>query len=124
MATPYFYLKRILLTNAIFNTGIRMEGVCAEDFSIVTKHPFVKAAVQKEPYPTEDEIDQFMRAHGFRLVQDATTQWFRVDGRILVVDTRSRNFIKAPPVANDPYGLVPIDVIVSEEPEDVEIQTG
>jgi len=101
-----------------------MEGICEEDRSIVTKHPFVKAAVEKAPYPTEEEIDRFMRALGFKLVHEATTQWFRADGRILVVDTRPQNFIKAPPVAGDPFGLVPIDVIVSTEPEDVDIQTG
>jgi hypothetical protein len=118
-ATPLFYLQRLDLMNNIFLSDLRLEGVAlgAPDFEnveklspyAVTSQGYIEIADEKHPHPTEQEIADFMMAHGFNLIEDSCFNWFRESDGIIVTDAKPLNFV------NSPEGIVPIDLILSRE---------
>jgi hypothetical protein len=108
-ATPYFFLRRLELTNQVFASDLRLEGVTTGDkTSIVISQPWAYPADLRNPLPSSAEIRGFMVSLGFEPVADSPIDWFRKLDGIHVSDARSDNFIKCQ------EGLVPIDLIISQ----------
>lgn len=109
-ATPYFYLRRLVLTNQVFHSDLLLEYVTpADKTSIVISQPWAYPADPNNPTPDWIEIGEFMQSLEFELVPDTLYEWYRRLDRIRVSDARRDNFIKS---AN---GVIPIDVIVGQE---------
>jgi hypothetical protein len=64
-ATPLFYLRRLKLTNRVFDTDLRLEGIALgkPNFGnegdlmpyIVTSQSYIERADKKHPHPSEEE---------------------------------------------------------------------
>jgi hypothetical protein len=109
-ATPYFYLRRLELTNEFFGSDLRLECVTSGDRpSIVVSQPWAQPADPKKPLPTPAEIHDFMTELDFEPVLNASYEWFRKSDGVRVSDARPDNFIKSE------NGVVPIDLVVSKE---------
>jgi hypothetical protein len=114
-ATPYFYLRRLELTNQLFRTDFRLEGVALGEPEFgadktpapyaVTSQKFIEAT--KPEHPSEEEIICFMLEMGFTMLENSCYNWVRDDG-FIVTDTKELNFI------NSIEGIVPIDLIISK----------
>jgi len=109
-ATPYFYLRRVDLMNRIFGLNIRVEAVTPGDKpSIVTSEPFHQAADPLHPHPSDEEIEQFMRKHGFEPVSNFGDRgWVRKADGVMALDAFPKNFIKTS------KGIVPVDLILQD----------
>lgn len=115
-ATPMLYLERLLMTNFVFDTDLRLEGVLLDKLaayddgfnkpSIVISQEWIDAQDEYSPYPSEQEIRDFMEGLGFCLLPDCLTKWKK--DRVIVSDTREHNFIKSA------VGLIPIDLMINE----------
>ncbi|MEN3943948.1 hypothetical protein WJU23_21780 [Prosthecobacter sp. SYSU 5D2] len=93
--TPAGYLRRLRLSNLIFDDDVTFEGIWNRQGgpSIITS----QAYIQPHPHrfiPTEDEISAFLHGLGF-VMNETTGLWERDDG-IELADTHDRNFIRAP----------------------------
>ncbi|WP_411847762.1 hypothetical protein AAFN60_18420 [Roseibacillus persicicus] len=102
--TPGGYLRRLRLSNLIFNDDVRFEGVLERPSgaSIVTS----QQAVHPHPerfVPTQEEISGLLTSLGFE--QTRGTAWYRAADGITLGDCHDRNFIRTP-VAS----IVAIDV--------------
>ena len=107
IATPYFYLRRLALANRAFDSGINLEGVTAgEKPSIVTTLLFYRAADLHSPHPTTEEVAIYMYGQGFEPARNVRDSWSRELDGLIVLDTRSANFIKTI------EGIVPIDLVL------------
>jgi len=110
-ATPYFYLRRIALMNQVFGSDIRVEGVTSgENPSIITSQPYHDAYDKNSPHPSEKEIAEFMRSQGFESHPTFEYGWVRKADGITALDAKPDNFIKTKD------GIVPVDLIMQEEP--------
>jgi hypothetical protein len=117
-ATPVFYLRRLQLMNRLFHSDLRMEGVLlgkslilfaqGEQASIVISQEWFHPADKSNPYPTENEIAEFMTALDFAVSQNSYFGWYREMDGIKILDARPDNFIKSA------AGVVPIDLVVSQ----------
>lgn len=117
-ATPFFYLQRLELMNQEFPTDLRLEGVALgkPNFGnegdlrpyIVTSQRFIERIDKNRPHPSEQEIEGFMVALGFRLIENSCYNWFRESDGLVVTDTKQLNFI----ISHE--GIVPIDLIISD----------
>ncbi len=76
---------------------------------MVISQPWIDAANENDPHPTEAEIVAFMESLGFSRLEDSFYGWYNSEKGIRVVDARPDNFI------NSSQGVVPIDLIISEE---------
>jgi 5-enolpyruvylshikimate-3-phosphate synthase len=109
VATPYFYLCRIVLVNQVFGADLRLEGVTAGDpSSVITSQPLVEAADPAHPLPLPEETQELMAQFGFEPVPNLPFDWFRESDQVRVSDARPDNFIKTP------NGVVPIDLVVGQ----------
>lgn len=108
-ASPYFYLCRLLFSNDIFDLDLRFEGVInGEWIALLISQPWTYPKDIKNPYPTDDEVQEFMAALDFEPIQGSPHEWFRESDGYHVCDGRPDNFIKSQ------SGVVPIDLIVSK----------
>jgi len=106
------------LTNQLFLTDLRFEGVALGKPTFQPEKPpvpfavssqlFIEAADNKSTHPSEYEIKEYMMRLGFSLLENCETNWIRKSDGIVVTDTRVVNFI------NSDEGIVPIDLIVSK----------
>lgn len=120
-ATPLFYLRRLQLMNRVFSSDLHLEGMAfgkslfigdqGERPCMVISQPWIDAADENNPHPSEAEIATFMESLGFSPLKDSYFGWSREDDGITIIDARPDNFIKS--VA----GVVPIDLVVSQEPD-------
>jgi hypothetical protein len=102
-------IRRLELTNQIFCSDLRLEGVIAGDKpSVLISQPWAHPADPRCPLPSSTEICDFMASLGFERVADAPFEWFIKSDRIQVFDARPDNFIKSKD------GVVPIDLVVSQ----------
>ena len=118
-ATPLFYIHRLLLTNRIFDSGLRLEGVAfgksliigsqGEKPCMVISQPWIEAADENNPFPTEADVAKFMGLLGFIPIKNSFFAWHNTEKGITVYDARPDNFI------NSFQGVVPIDLVVAEE---------
>lgn len=110
-ATPYFYLRRIELTNEFFDSDLRLEGVTLGDkISIVISQPWAHPADPSRPVPSDAEVGDFMSRLGFERVANTKFEWVSKSNRLRVSDARPDNFIKSKD------GVVPIDLVVGRDP--------
>jgi hypothetical protein len=119
-ATPMFYLCRLLLMNREFDSDLRLEGiifgkslligVTGDQPCMVISQPWHRPANKNFPHPSNMEIKEFMESLGFAEMKGSYFGWFKAEGKIKVIDARPDNFIKTE------YGVIPIDLVVSEEP--------
>ena len=117
-ATPFFYLRRIDLTNQFFRTDLRFEGVALGEPEFgndkshlpytVSSQKFIEASNNQPRHPSEEEIKKYMIRLGFSLLENCETCWIRQSDGIVITDTREDNFI------NSAEGIVPVDLIISK----------
>ncbi len=118
--TPLFYLRRLELMNRAFKSGLRLEGIMlgksliigatGDQASIVVSQPWIRAADRNHPHPSGAEIDEFMESLGFAVLSRSYYGWRRKADGIIILDARADNFVKSA------EGVVPIDLVISEEP--------
>ncbi len=118
-ATPLFYLRRLELMNRVFDSDLRLEGVAfgksliigeqGEKPCMVISQPWIRAADQNNPYPSEKEIEQFMKLLDFAPMKGSYFGWHRKKDGVTIRDARPDNFIKSS------EGVVPIDLVISTE---------
>ncbi|MEW6159368.1 MAG: hypothetical protein AB1813_18230 [Verrucomicrobiota bacterium] len=109
-ATPYFYLLRIELTNQVFGSDLKLEGVTkGAKPSIIISQPWAHPADPRSPLPSSVEVESFMISLYFEPVADTPFEWFRKVDQVRVSDARTDNFIKSK------SDVVPIDLIVEQE---------
>jgi Serine/Threonine/Tyrosine Kinase found in polyvalent proteins len=116
-ATPLFYLRRLELMNRVFGSDLQLEGVTfgksfiigarGEKPCLVISQPWIDAADENNPHPTETEIEKFMESLGFSPLTGAFFGWRNEEKGITVLDARPDNFI------NSPAGVIPIDLVIS-----------
>ena len=116
-ATPLFYLRRLELMNRIFGSDLRLEGVAlgkslligapGEKPCLVISQPWIDAADENLPHPSEAEVAEFMEALYFSPLTGTFYGWRNNENEITVLDARPDNFIKSP------VGVVPIDLVIS-----------
>jgi hypothetical protein len=93
--------------NEVFGSDIRVEGITPGDKpSIITSEPYHEAADEKSPYPTPQEIGDYMRSRGFNPMPNAENAWRRAADGISAYDVRPQNFIKTKD------GVVPVDLVL------------
>ncbi len=114
------YLHRLHLQNTVFGDDIRLEGGMAAaggpiiigqplgEFSLVISQPWLEALDHADQFPTEAEIDVFMRGIGFEPIPEALYGWRSSDGSLIVLDAKPDNLIKTP------CGILPFDVLLTE----------
>jgi hypothetical protein len=117
-ATPLEYLRRFELQNRIFGDDVQLEGVMQTGTpsllvdavpggcSLVISQPWLMAADEYHPHPTEIEVDVIMQERSFRPLSDCPFGWLREDDGVLVMDAKPDNFIKTPD------GILPFDLIM------------
>jgi hypothetical protein len=102
-------LIRLELTNRVFGSDLRLEGVTrGEKTSIVISQPWAHPFDLKSPTPSPAEIWEFMMSLGFEPIPDAPFDWLRKSEGVRVSDARPDNFIKTD------EGVVPIDIVISK----------
>ena len=105
---PLEYLKRMALSDAVFASGEKLEGITfhpgSRRLALVISQDFVKGE-----HPTEPEIDAWMAARGFPKASDKT-HGFYVGHGLVVADASPKNWIKNPQTGT----LTPIDIRVAE----------
>jgi hypothetical protein len=116
-ATPLSYLRRIELMNIVFEDDLVFEGVsfAVPRFEskegklpyLVISQGLVDMADRESPYPSREEVSEFMETLGFSMLANFTYQWYRERDQIVVADAKPPNFIKSP------QGIVPIDLLIS-----------
>jgi len=124
-ATPLFYLRRLLLMNRVFDSIIRFEGIFFAASMLIGKtdglypcivvsQPWHAPGSVTNPHPSISEIKEFMEAVGFTEKPGSYFGWFKREEKVKlsVVDARRDNFIKT----DD--GVIPIDLVISEEPQE------
>lgn len=119
-ATAAEYLHRLHLQNTVFGDDIRLEGGMTAtggpviigqppgEFSLVISQPWLEALDNADQFPTEAEIDVFMRGIGFEPIPGSLYGWRSVDATLVVLDAKPDNLIKTP------AGILPFDVLLTE----------
>ncbi len=106
-ATPYFYLRRIILTNEVFHSEIKLVGITrGENPSIIISQPYAHPDDMENPIPSDEEIRAFMTSLEFESIDGTSLNWIRKADGIRVSDAKPDNFIKTQ------GKLTPIDLIV------------
>jgi hypothetical protein len=115
-----FYLRRLQLMNREFASDLRLEGIMfgkslligatGNQPCMVISQPWHRPANRNFPHPSQIEIKEFMESLGFTEVKGSYFGWFKAQSKIRVFDARPDNFIKTQ------YGVIPIDLVISEEP--------
>ena len=82
-----------------------------EQPSIVISQEWAHPADEKDPLPSDAEVDAFMTGLRFERVEDSPIDWTKKSDGIRVSDARTDNFIKSK------EGVIPIDLIVGYENE-------
>lgn len=117
-ATLPEYLNRLRLTNEVFGTDIRIEGIArrADELDedkftsdLVISQSNIRPKDPENAEPTQDRINSFMREEGFSPVP-GLHKWRRAEDGLLVADAKPDNFIETE------NGVVPIDLLISQEP--------
>lgn len=120
-ATAGEYLHRLHLQNLIFNDEIRLEGGMVVSggpfiigkptggFAFVISQPWLEAADNKQQYPSEGAIDEFLRGIGFEPLLRAFYGWRSFDQTLIILDAKPDNFIATP------AGIFPIDLLLTEQ---------
>ena len=119
IATPLDYLIRFDLHNRVFLDDVRLEGIILADedsqlpgaignCSIVISQRWLVAAEPENPYPTESEIEIFMRQLGFEPLPNSFFGWLREADGILILDAKHDNFIQTTD------GLLPFDLLMAQ----------
>ena len=117
-ALPSEYLSRLALTNRHFGDDVHFEGItffAANNPSIITSQTFIKG-----DDPTVAEVQEFMRAAGFKSVRRELIRsdtvgrntWYRAKDGLLVLDAKSANFKKG-----ENGNLFPIDLPIRYLPD-------
>ena len=114
------YLHRLHLQNSVFGDDIRLEGGMAAtggpfiigqppgQFSLVISQPWLEALHNADQFPTEADIDSFMRGIDFEPIAGSLYGWRSLDGTLIVLDAKPDNLIKTR------EGLLPFDVLLTE----------
>ena len=76
---------------------------------MVISQPWIDAADETNPHPSEAEITTFMESLGFSPLKGSYFGWSRINEGITIIDARPDNFIKS--IA----GVVPIDLVITQE---------
>lgn len=123
VAFPSEYLLRQALQVEIFASDIKLEGVAVSskqsmiigapkgEPSFVISQGFVSAADTNNPTPSEEQIAEFMKEHGFQYMPHSHFGWLRPQDGVAVVDAKPDNFILSV------EGVVPIDLQIAVIPE-------
>ena len=95
-ATPLFYLRRLELMNRVFRSDLRLEGVTfgksrfigeqGERLCMVISQPWIDAADETNPHPSEAEITTFMESLGFSPLKGSYFGWSRINEGITIID--------------------------------------
>lgn len=102
-ATPYHYLQRLHLQNQLIPELNRLEGIILHnaELSIVISQP------RFDILPvTEQEIDAWFLAQGFRKI--ASASYYRENDNLGIFDAHDKNVLRS---SLDPSILIPFDVI-------------
>ena len=119
--TPLQYLERVELQNKVFGDTTKVIGFAyypdrfmrrPGGLSIVTSQHFVQIGDEKNPTPSQKEIDKFMESRGFESIPGEVPLWRRASDGVLVMDARADNFIKTQSGA-----IIPIDLQIGREPK-------
>lgn len=114
------YLHRLHLQNLIFSDEIRLEGGMpvtrgpfiigqpAGGFSFVISQPWLEATDNKQQYPSESAIDEFLCGIGFEPILNAFYGWRSTDQSLIILDAKPDNFIATP------AGIFPIDLLLTQ----------
>jgi hypothetical protein len=119
-ATPREYLCRQALQNDIFGDSIRLEGIMISSgpsmligqppggLSIVISQPWLDAADDRKPHPTDEQIASHLAERGFEPLFGTLFGWMNPDYGYVVLDAKADNFILTP------RGVLPIDLLITE----------
>jgi hypothetical protein len=119
-ATPAEYLHRMHLQNTIFGDEICLEGGMIHSgpsmiiggppngFSFVISQPWLEAADNRNQFPSEAEIHEFLSGIGFQPLRNAFYGWQSSDASLVILDAKPDNFISTP------EGILPIDLLLTE----------
>lgn len=114
------YLHRLHLQNLIFGDEIQLEGGMVVTggpfilgqptggFAFVISQPWLEAADNKQQYPSEAAVDEFLRGMGFERLLNAFYGWRSTDQSLVILDAKPDNFIATPD------GILPIDLLLAE----------
>jgi hypothetical protein len=117
-ATPFEYLRRIVLFNRVFGDVIQIEGVicdpCRE--AIVTSQPVIRGHAAKDA-----EVADAMHKLGFALsdcpplgkAETPSQSFYNPDEKVAVFDTHGENFIVGDSI------VAPIDALIVVADEDL-----
>jgi hypothetical protein len=104
--SPREYLLRQALSEQIFPTDIRVEGLTGDGHFVISQR------VIKGGHPTEAAIRKYLLKLGFVNLPERFGQgggaWFHRALGVLIMDTAPDNFVAAK------QGLVPIDLQIAE----------
>ncbi|HEX5791279.1 MAG TPA: hypothetical protein VFY13_08990, partial [Luteolibacter sp.] len=122
-ATPREYLFRQALQNEVFGDSIRLEafmlclgpsmliGHAPEGLSLVISQPWLDAADEHQPHPTEEQIAEHLLQRGFEPLLNTFFGWSNTDYGYVVLDAKPDNFIATA------QGIFPIDLLMTEAPQ-------
>ena len=118
-AKPSEYLNRQALQNAMFDDEISLEGFMLDaggiaiigqkqgGLSMVISQPWLDAADERSPHPTEEQVDEMMKTKGFLSISGSFYGWESAEFGIVILDAKPDNFILTS------EGILPIDLIIT-----------
>jgi hypothetical protein len=119
-ATPSEYLSRLALQNEVFNDEIILEGAMLHDgpsmiigapkgvLLLVISQPWIDAANEHQPYPSEEQLTPYLQERGFKKLIGSFFGWIKDEEQLVVLDAKPDNFILTPD------GIIPIDLLITE----------
>lgn len=119
-ATAGEYLLRQALQNEIFGDSIELEGAMfskapsmligqpSGGLSLIVSQPWLDAADENEPHPTDEQVADHMMERGFRPLIVSFYGWQCEELGLVVLDAKTDNFIATE------LGILPIDLQITE----------
>jgi hypothetical protein len=119
-ATPSEYLHRMALQNEVFGDEIILEagiigqgpsmiiGQQPDGLSLVISQPWLNAADEERPYPSEEQLAPYLKERGFEQLFASFYGWINDDQSLVVLDAKPDNFIFTA------KGILPIDLLITE----------
>jgi hypothetical protein len=99
----------IILEAGIINTGPSMViGQQSDGLSLIISQPWLNAADERQPYPTEEQLAPYLRERGFEPLFASFYGWINDDQSLVVLDAKPDNFILTS------EGILPIDLLMTE----------
>lgn len=83
-------------------------GQRSDGLSLVISQPWLNAADEMRPYPTEEQLAPYLKERGFEPLFASFYGWINGDQKLVVLDAKPDNFILTS------EGILPIDLLITE----------